>query len=81
MKVDIMMLDLANDTFFKRHTFPSKNALEFHIKYAMGMVLPEREIFDKACENGVIYVWNLTYHANPDELRKEVQEILEEQID
>lgn len=77
MKVKIMMLDLANDKFFLRHTFPSKQALEFHIKYAMGMKLPEREIFDKACDAGVIYVWNITYHTDADELRKEVQEILE----
>ncbi|ASU02419.1 hypothetical protein rutana_118 [Salmonella phage rutana] len=78
MKVKIMMLDLANDKFFLRHTFPSKQALEFHIKYAMGMKLPEREIFDKACDAGVIYVWQTTYHDNPEDLRKEVEQILED---
>lgn len=75
MKVKIMQLDIETDTFKKRHTFPSKEALLFHIK-CMNMELPETEIFDKACDNGLLYVWNVTYHSDPDELRKEVKQKL-----
>lgn len=75
MKVKIMQLDRVTDTFKKRHTFPSQEALEFHIK-CMGLILPETEIFDAACENGVLYVHGITYHSDPDELRKEVEQIL-----
>lgn len=81
MKIKIMQLDSVTNTFKKRHTFLSKEALEFHIK-CMGLILPETKVFDKACENGVIYVWNTVYHSDPDELRKKVeQKLMEEQPD
>lgn len=75
MNIEIMQLDRKTNEFRKVHTLPSKEALEFHIK-CMGLVLPESEIFDLACANGVLYVWEITYHADPDELRKEVEQIL-----
>lgn len=77
MRVTIMQLNLEKDTFFRRHTFPNKGALEFHI-HAMGLRLPEREIFDRACSSGILFVWNDTlYHESPHDLRKEVKEYLE----
>lgn len=78
MRVTIMQLDLKKDTFFRRHTFPSKGALECHIKFTLGLKLPEREIFDRACNSGILFVWgDKFYHENPHDLRKEVKEYLE----
>lgn len=54
------------------YTFPSKDALSFHLK-CTGLSLRETEIYNEACENGELFVCGLKYHTSLEKLVEELE--------
>ena len=70
MPVKIQELNPKTGKVEHVHTFPSKGALEFHLR-CEGLILKEAAIFNEACDNGEIFICGLKYHLSLEKLLEE----------
>lgn len=71
MPIKIMELNPKTGKVKHVYTFPSKDALCFHLR-AMNLKFKETEIFNQACENGEAFICGLKYHTSLEKLLEEI---------